>query len=251
MHIGILSAMPEEVGHTLTFLKNVRSTIFGDLQLFTGEYQIRQTQSILITIAWSGWGKVSAARATTRLLGTNISNKKIDLVLFTGVAGAVDKKLKQWDIVVSDAVIQHDMDARPIFDKFVVPAINSEKIYPRKNLIKSFYEFTSLKLEEKEYKDFGKIHKGLIGTGDMFISDEKKIKQLLREIPGLLAVEMEGGAFAQVAFQEKIDWLVIRVISDGADESAHDDFNLFLEKYKIKSWLLVKCFLESLLLKAN
>ena len=83
MHIGILSAMPEEVGHTITFLKNVRSKIFGDLELFTGEYQITQTQSILITIAWSGWGKVSAARATTRLLGTNINGQKIDLVLFT------------------------------------------------------------------------------------------------------------------------------------------------------------------------
>ena len=43
----------------------------------------------------------------------------LDLLLFTGVAGAVDKKLNQWDIILSDSVMQHDMDARPIFDKFI------------------------------------------------------------------------------------------------------------------------------------
>ena len=77
----------------------------------------------------------------------------------------------------------------------------------------------------------------------MFISERKKIKELSEEIPGLLAVEMEGfRAFAQVAHQEKVDWIVLRVISDGGDENAQDEFNQFLEKYKFKSVDLIDCF---------
>ena len=58
---------------------------------------------------------------------------------------------------------------------------------------------------------------------------------------------MEGAAFAQVAHQEKIDWIVLRVISDGGDESAHEEFNQFLKKYKLKSVDLIDCFLKTLL----
>ena len=56
---------------------------------------------------------------------------------------------------------------------------------------------------------------------------------------------MEGAAFAQVASQEQIDWLVIRVVSDSADKSADLDFNNFLEKYRLYSWELISCFLRN------
>ena len=76
-------------------------------------------------MAWSGWGKVSAARAITRILA---SKNKIDLIIFTGVAGAANNNLSQWDIVIAEEVIQHDMDARPIFEKFVLPPLNKAKL---------------------------------------------------------------------------------------------------------------------------
>ena len=77
-------------------------------------------------------------------------------------------------------------------------------------------------LNENSFGKFGNLHKGLIATGDMFISNKKKINQLSKEISHLSAVEMEGAAFAQVAFQENIPWCIIRVISDQADEDAAD-----------------------------
>ena len=80
----------------------------------------------------------------------------------------------------------------------------------------------------------------------MFISDKEKLKQLSHEIPDLLAVEMEGGAFAQVAYQEDINWVVTRVISDGADDNANDEFKSFLLKYESKSWELIKYLFNSL-----
>ena len=66
-------------------------------------------------------------------------NCKVNLVVFTGVAGAVNKKLKQWDIVLSEAIIQHDMDARPLFDKFVIPAIGEKQIKVKESLINYFF----------------------------------------------------------------------------------------------------------------
>ena len=77
--------------------------------------------TVRLSLAWSGWGKVSAARAATRLLA---SDPSIDLLLFTGVAGAADPALRQWDVVLADAVVQHDMDARPLFPQFTLPAVN-------------------------------------------------------------------------------------------------------------------------------
>ena len=80
----------------------------------------------------------------------------------------------------------------------------------------------------------------------MFISSKEKLNQLNKEIPNLLAVEMEVAAFAQVAHQENIDWIVIRTISDGADDNASDNFQEFISSYKKYSWNLVTEILKSL-----
>ena len=236
--------MPEEIGYLLDNLISVRSLKFGDLELFSGEWLKSNSKKIYVTAAWSGWGKVSAARATTRLLTAKYNDIQVEVVFFTGVAGAVDKRLKQWDIVLSESVIQHDMDASPIFGKYVIPALNEKEIQTNKLLLNKVFEVINKELFKNDY-EFGTIYKGLIASGDMFISEKKKIKQLSKEIEGLFAIEMEGAAFAQVAEQEKVDWLVIRVISDSADESAHDDFNAFLNKYKLKSFDLIKCLLNT------
>ena len=122
----------------------------------------------------------------------------INLALFTGVAGAIDRKLKQWDIVISDSVMQHDMDVRPIFEKYVIPAINNQKIFTNKLIINSVFNSLNKKLREEKLKKFSTLIKGLIATGDKFISEKQKIKELSKEIVGLLAVEIGGAAFAQV-----------------------------------------------------
>ena len=246
MHIGLLAAMPQELGFILDNLEIVESKNFGDLKLFSGFWKNSSNKKILLTVAWSGWGKVSAARATTRLISNIFQNSKVDFVIFIGVAGAVDRKLRQWDIVLSEAVIQYDMDARPLFNKFVVPSIKEEKIIPNEKIINNFYKKFEKKGTIPELAIFGTLFKGLIGTGDMFISDKRKLEQLSKEIPDLLAVEMEGAAFAQVAHQENIDWIVIRVISDDAGENAVEDFNEFINKYQFKSWELIKYLLDSI-----
>ena len=238
--------MPEEVGIILNNLKSINETKFGDLKLYSGTFVLDNSKEIFITTAWSGWGKVSAARATTRLLSSKYRNTPVDAAIFTGVAGAVDEKLKKWDVILADSVIQHDMDARPIFDKYVIPALNNKKIIPEINFLDKTFNQLNKELNKKSFSKFGSLYKGLIATGDMFISNREKINQLSKEIPGLCAVEMEGAAFAQVAFQENINWLVLRIISDEANENASSDFNNFLSEYKLKSFALIKRVINAL-----
>ena len=95
-------------------------------------------------------------------------------------------------------------------------------------------------LKKNNLKKFGKIEVGLIATGDKFISDKNLLENFLKELPGLCAVEMEGAAVAQVATQEKIPWLIIRVMSDEANNIAPQEFSVFLQDYKKYSWYLIR-----------
>ena len=63
----------------------------------------------------------------------------------------------------------------------------------------------------------------------------------------IFIVEMEGASFAQVALQENIPWLVIRVISDNAREEAPNNFNEFIKKYNESSWEIIELFLKRLI----
>tara|TARA_B100001250_G_scaffold384439_1_gene379284 strand:- start:803 stop:1576 length:774 start_codon:yes stop_codon:yes gene_type:complete len=247
MHIGLLCAMPEEIGSTIGNLQNLSETNWGDLKIISGEWceSGSNSPSVYISAAWSGWGKVSAARAATRLLGQYFEGRAIDLLLFTGVAGAAKSALKQWDIVLPTELIQHDMDARPLFQKYVIPALNTGRIAS----IDKWVEWATTALKESVSKNFvehfGTVETGLIATGDRFIADKSLLENLSRELPGLCAVEMEGAAVAQVACQEKVPWLIIRVISDGADNSAAQTFNEFLKDYEKFSWNLIEVLLNN------
>tara|TARA_Y100001968_G_scaffold160800_1_gene147087 strand:+ start:1333 stop:2133 length:801 start_codon:yes stop_codon:yes gene_type:complete len=247
MHIGLLCAMPEEIGSTIGNLQNTSETKWGDLKIISGEWYEHGANlpSVYISTAWSGWGKVSAARAATRLLGQSFKGRGVDLLLFTGVAGAANPALNQWDIVLPTELIQHDMDARPLFQKYVIPALNKGRIAS----IDQWVEWAITSLQESVSKNFvehfGKVETGLIATGDRFIADKSLMENLSRDLPGLSAVEMEGAAVAQVACQEKVPWLIIRVISDGADDSAAQTFSAFLKDYEKFSWNLIEVLLNN------
>ena len=142
LHIGLISAVPEELGQILENLNDITESKYGDLTIFSG-CGLDQMKKIYITAAWSGWGKVSAARATTRIINSTINDRKVDFLIFTGVAGAANKVVKQWDIVLADSIVQHDMDARPLFEKFEIPSLNKIKMHPPNNLFKKISEILS------------------------------------------------------------------------------------------------------------
>ena len=84
----------------------------------------------------------------------------------------------------------------------------------------------------------------MIGTGDQFIGDAAVITALRDALPDLQAVEMEGAAVAQVAEQEDVPWLVLRVISDGADSEAAQSFHDFVQAYDDRAWTLIETLLR-------
>lgn len=245
IHIALLSAMPEEIGCTIENLENVTFKKYGDLKIYFGKLKqkVSNYKSIYVSLAWSGWGKVSAARAVTRILS---ETNKIDFIIFTGVAGSVSNALNKWDIVIAEEVIQHDMDARPLYDRFVLPPLKKAKIESNNFLKNSIFNSLTKNLSSGELSRFGKIKKGLIATGDAFISDKNILNKLKDEIPNLDAVEMEGAAVAQVAEQEKVPWAIVRVISDNADSNSEVDFEQFLKDYVLNSWNLINCILKDI-----
>lgn len=245
-HIGILGAMPEEVENGLKHMFNVKKNVFGDLTVYSG-YWITNNEdnNIYISLAWSGWGKVSASRAAARLLSLNIEGlPNISTIIFSGVAGAVSDDMKQWDIVIPSELIQYDMDSSPIFDKFVIPALNESKLKMNLNILNWTTNTIKNFLKSNHQLPFGKIYNGLVGTGDQFISKEEDLLNLKKHLPDLCAVEMEGAAVAQVAIQENITWIILRVISDNAKTSAEINFKEFVENYEQSSWTLINCLLS-------
>ncbi len=237
--------MPEEIGTTIDNLEHVTLTEYGDLKIYYGKLKkkVSNYESVNIFLAWSGWGKVSAARAITRILA---GKYKIDLIIFTGVAGASNENLSQWDIVIANEVIQHDMDARPIFEKFVLPPLKKAKLESNSFLNNWIFNSLTKSIKNGKLKRFGLVKKGLIATGDSFISDKSVIKRLNDELPNLDAIEMEGGAVAQVAEQEGVPWVIVRVISDNANSNSEEDFDQFLKDYVLSSWKLIDCFLQDI-----
>ena len=249
-HIGILCAMPEEIGSTLDNLKNIETKTYGDLTIYSGDWCFSNISSknpiIYLSIAWSGWGKVSAARAATRLISHKFNELNIDAIFFTGVAGAINSKLKQWDVVIANELIQHDMDARPLFKKHEVPALKTVKVKSSESI--SNWTLSTLRSSKQDglLENFGDLYEGLIATGDKFISNKEDVENISKDIKDLLAVEMEGASVGQVAKQEKVPFQIIRVISDEANESSPEDFSEFLKKYNQHSAKLISVLIANI-----
>ena len=247
-HIGILCAMPQEIGTALTYLRNTKVNHYGDLKIYSGDLFLNNesTNSIYLSIAWSGWGKVSSARAATRLIANKYKNIYISALFFFGVAGAINTNLKQWDIILSEKLVQHDMDARPIFKKYVIPSIKDKYLLADLNIVD--WSLNQIKKAKSRglLKGFNDVYSGLIATGDKFVGDNASAEKLRSEFDDLLCVEMEGASVAQVAIQEKVPWLIIRVISDNANESSHQDFDEFIDIYKVKSSEIVMTLIKNI-----
>ncbi|MEG1054263.1 MAG: 5'-methylthioadenosine/adenosylhomocysteine nucleosidase, partial [Janthinobacterium sp.] len=148
---------------------------------------------------------------------------------------------KVGDIVVAESLLQHDMDARPLFPRFEVPLTGLQRFATDLELSTQLAaaaedflrDAVSSVLKAADIAAFGlqhtQVHRGLIASGDQFISSAAHLHQLKVDIPDLLAVEMEGAAVAQVCFELGVPFTVMRTISDNANEEAAVDFMRFVQ----------------------
>lgn len=235
MRIGIIGAMVQEVEKLITRVDNKNITSLGNREFISGRLYQHE-----VVVVFSRMGKVAAASTSTTLI--DLFN--IELIIFTGVAGAINESLNIGDIVVGDRFVQHDMDASalPEFKRFEIPLLGEQFLIPPQELVMKAttaardYIRLDLPVEisSAKLKEFGiaqpKVINGLIGSGDQFIATVDASTSLRSVLPDMLCVEMEGAAVAQVAAEHKVPFIIMRTISDKADHSAHLDFPKFIDQ---------------------
>ena len=186
-----------------------------------------------VVIAFTGIGKVNAAMTTTLL----IEHFQPDKIIFTGIAGAVNQQLQPGDIVIADKTAHHDMGTiwpEGLFHKGVKNRLDGwenpvffdadEQLLRLAERAAEQVELSSIQIISGQRTP--KVVKGIVVTGDSFIASTDKCIELRKKL-GADAVEMEGAAVAQLCYQRGIGYLVIRSISDNADEGAVLDKQTF------------------------
>ena len=236
--IGILGAMPEEINGVVSLLKDKKEVVKGMRTYYTGTINNIET-----VVVFSRWGKVASATTVTHL----IVEFGITELIFTGVAGALSPDLNIGDIVIADCLVQHDLDARPIMKRFEIPLLGITEIFLPKEILgnvieqinelvwkESLISLLSPKQQELFSLTAQKAVVGQIASGDKFFSSTLEKENLLAILPEVLCVEMEGAAVAQVCFEYDIPFVVIRIISDTANENSVVDFNQFIVEVSSK-----------------
>ncbi len=233
IRLGIVSALHQEQSGLFGLMRDSRTTRVGMRDYVQGHLWGIDCVCVLSRI-----GKVAAAATVATL----IERFKVTHVVFTGVAGAIAPEVRVGDIVVADSLVQHDMNAAPLFPPLEVPLLGqshfaSDKFTTERLLAaaRAFVEHDFervISTEDRQSPGLRKpaIHQGLIASGDQFIHERKKAEALAGALPGLLAVEMEGAAVAQVCFEFGLPFAVVRTISDGSNEDSPMNFVHFIER---------------------
>ena len=188
-------------------------------------------------------GKVAAATTTTAL----IHHFGPSAILFTGVAGAASASVKIGDVVVADTLLQHDLDASPLFPRYEVPLTGVARFRTNRGMTARLAEAAAGALADAAPGPArASLHRGLIISGDQFINGAAAVARLRRELPDALAIEMEGAAAAQVCGDYGIPIATFRTVSDAADDSAHVDFPVFLRDVaRHHSYGIIKRYLSA------
>jgi adenosylhomocysteine nucleosidase len=224
-----MSAMREEIAALIDNIETAERVVEGMRTYYRGRLWGKE-----VVLVFSRWGKVASATTATHL----INDFKVSEILFTGVAGAIEPSIQIGDVVIGEELYQHDMDARPLLDRFEVPLLRKKSFscHKKKNALLSasvdkFFEQKEDFISEEQLSFFGisrpKSVSGQIASGDQFVSDPKMIESIRQDLPGVLCVEMEGAAVAQVCYEYRLPFNIIRTISDNADDNSHVDFPRF------------------------
>ncbi len=229
--IGIIGAMDEEVNAIIEKMTNVESKEKAGMTFNKGTLEGKEA-----VVVRSGIGKVNAGLCTQIL----VDDYKIDAVINTGIAGSLKNQIDIGDIVLSSDALYHDMDATGFgYDFGVVPRMESSVFKGDVRLINLAKECC-----ERVNPDIN-VHIGRVVSGDQFISDKAKKDWINEHFDGY-CTEMEGAAIAHAATLNNIPFLIVRAISDKADNSATMDYGEFEKKAIIHSVNLIMEFVKNM-----
>lgn len=216
--IGIIGAMDVELNLLKSNLKPLNSEKSLKITNINGqEFVEGLLENVPVVIVRSGIGKVNAALCAQRL----ILQFKVSHIINTGIAGATEHGLKVLDFVVSSDALYHDMDATGFGYKITeIPQMHCSDFPADKKMIEKIQESFKNLPESKEHN----LVVGRIASGDQFISD-KSLKQKIVENCSPACVEMEGAAIAHASYLNKIPFVIIRCMSDMADDIGENTYN--------------------------
>lgn len=226
--IGIIGAMDSEVQMLKSRLDGSCEITVGGITFFRGKLLGKE-----VAIARCGIGKVFAAMCAEAMIIT-FSPK---VIINTGVGGALKKGISIGDIVIAEKLVQHDMDTSALGDpKGLISGIN--RVY-----FDSYAKGVELLKRAAEEEGLS-VKLGIIASGDRFVADSAMKEQIVREFDASVC-EMEGASIAHVAFVNQTPVLVIRAVSDSADEGSSMDYMEFLPIAADRSARLTMAFCKS------
>ena len=227
--IGIIGAMDVEVNALKAQITGAAVQTISGVEYVSGRIGSRE-----VVVAQCGIGKVFAALCAQ----TMILTYHPDILINTGVAGTLCETLSIGDVAVSSAVVQHDMDTSALGDPpgmisgLDIIQIPADTVLAQ--MAKQCVEAEGLKCQI-----------GVIASGDQFIGDREK-KALIKDTFGAVACEMEGAAIGHTAYVNGVKFVVIRAISDGANDDSIMDFPAFCERAAEHSVKVTLALLEKL-----
>ena len=210
--IGIIGAMEEEVSLLKEAMEIEEITRIASMDFCQGVLGGKK-----VVIVKSGIGKVNAAVCAQIL----VDKFAVDYLINTGIAGSLDAAIDIGDMVISTDAVQHDMDASIFGDPVgQIPRMDTFAFPADERLVELARE-----TNEKVNSD---IHTfvGRVVSGDQFVSSGE-VKDRLVQLFGAKCTEMEGAAIAHVAYLNQVSCVIIRAISDKADNSATMDYPTF------------------------
>lgn len=229
--IGIIGAMEEEVAALKEAMEIEETVTRASMEFCRGILCGKEA-----VVVQSGIGKVNAAVCAQIL----VDCFHTDMIINTGVAGSLDASIDIGDMVISTDALHHDVDASFVGDPVgQVPRMDTLAFPADEELVQKAVE------ANRQVNPDIHTFTGRIASGDQFISSgavKEKIKENFRP----LCVEMEGAGIAQTAYLNKVSYVIIRAISDKADNSAAMDYPAFEELAIAHSIRLVKQLVENI-----
>ncbi len=225
--IAIIGAMDEEIVLLRGLLQDVHEASALGVTVYQG-----QLDGVPVLLCQGGIGKVNAAKTASVLLLRGASR-----VIFTGVAGGVQRGLNVGDLVVSTDLIQHDVDVTPLgYDPGTIPGeALAWAADPALQALAVTAARAALDIP---------VHQGRIASGDQFIASAEASARLAEL--GAVCAEMEGAAVAQVCAAAGVPFVVIRAISDTADHDARVDYRSFFPQVAEHAGAVVRGMVSAL-----
>jgi adenosylhomocysteine nucleosidase len=215
--LGIIGAMESEVELLVSLLENKECRKIGKHTYYTGTLSGTPT-----VIARAGVGKVNAAVCTAAM----ILEFAPEYILNTGVAGALGKGITVGDVIIADACVEYDLEYGSLGDargSIFYPDSTSEIVMPADAKLSDMLEKAARDVSGGEFE----VKRGVVATGDKFVSSTEAREDILSAFPEALCCEMEGAAIAQVCRLYSVKFSVLRSMSDSADGEAEMDFPTF------------------------